>query len=105
MKSIRVTRYISECGRGYWNKSSCLSHELNCKCWKNPKYKTCKTCKFVHYAYNTNGMEHEPQYLETWMELDCKNPLFDYDKHFKPAHEKAQNLNINCPVWESKIKK
>jgi hypothetical protein len=47
-------------------------------------------------------MEHEPQLLDEWVEWDCKNPNFVYDKHFTPAHEKAEDLCINCPVWENK---
>ncbi len=46
-------------------------------------------------------MEHEPGYLETWKEIICDNPNFVYDKHFKPAHANADDLCINCPVWES----
>lgn len=45
-------------------------------------------------------MEHEPSNLDTWIEINCKNPNFNYDKHFTPAHEKAGDLCINCPVWE-----
>lgn len=100
MKTKRVTRYIADCGKGYWSKSSCTQHEQNCKCWTNPKFKTCKTCKFAKVVHDSNGMEHEPQYLQTWTQIECQNPNFDYDKHFTAAHEKAEDLCINCPVWE-----
>ncbi len=49
-----------------------------------------------------NGMEHEPQYLQTWRYFDCQNPKFDESIHFTAAHKNAPDLNINCPVWESK---
>jgi len=102
MKSKKVTRYIADCGKGYWDKKSCLNHEKNCKCWTNPKYRTCKTCKHGKQSINTNGMESETQFLQTWKEWYCTNPNFNYDKHFTPAHEKASDLCINCPVWTSK---
>ena len=102
MKTRRVTRYISDCGRGFWNKKVCLNHEESCKCWTNPKHKTCKTCKFGNNYEDSNGMEHEPQYLHVWRQWECLNPEFDYDKHFTPAHEKAEDLCINCPVWVGK---
>lgn len=101
----KVTRYYSDCGRGFWTKKSCLNHEISCKCWTNPVYKTCKTCKFGKITNDSNGMEHEPQNLETWSYWECKNPLFNYDEHFTMAHEKAEDLCINCPVWESKKNK
>jgi len=46
MQSKKVTRYYSECGKGFWKKTPALDHEHNCKCWTNPKNKTCKTCKY-----------------------------------------------------------
>lgn len=104
MKIRRVTRYISDCGKGFWKKESCEKHEKNCKCWKNPKYKTCLTCKFMKKTHDSNGMEHEPRYLHTWVEIECLNPNFNYDTHFNQAHEKAADLCINCPVWEGKSK-
>lgn len=39
MKTKRVTRYIADCGRGYWNKTSCSRHKQNCKCWTNQNSK------------------------------------------------------------------
>ena len=102
MKTKRVTRYIADCGKGYWTKKSCLQHEQNCKCWTNPKFKTCKTCKFAKVTHDSNGMEHEPQHLQTWVQIECENPEFDYNRHFTEAHKKAKDLCINCPVWECK---
>lgn len=87
MVERKVKRYLADCGRGFWSKRTCLQHEQNCKCWTNPKYKTCKTCK-----HGRNDKE------EGWQ---CNNPNFIYDKHFTPAHPKAEDLCINCPVWES----
>lgn len=102
MKTRKCIRYIADCGRGFWNKNTCLEHESNCKCWSNPKYKTCKTCKFSREFIESNGMESEPSLLHVWRQIECENPLFNYDIHFKAAHEKAPDLCINCPVWQQK---
>jgi hypothetical protein len=90
---ILVPRYVAECGRRFSNKKSCQTHEANCKCWTNPKYKTCKTCKFARFGWDSDDNR-------SWRTTDCENPSFDYDKHFTPAHEKAEDLCINCPIWQ-----
>ena len=87
MKEKKVKRFIADCGRGFWNKKACLKHEEVCKCWTNPKYKTCKTCFFA-WVDGEDGWQ-------------CDNKEFNYDLHFTPAHEKANDLCINCPVWKS----
>ncbi len=102
MKTKRVTRYISDCGRGFWSKNTCLEHEKNCKCWTNPAFRTCKTCEFAHEFDDSNGMEHEPQFLHTWRQIECKNPAFDYETHFNQAHENAPYLCVNCTQWKYK---
>lgn len=100
MREVKVKRYIADCGRGFWKKAHCENHEKRCKCWKNPKFKTCLTCIHEKLTNDTNGMESEPQHLHTWVERVCLNPEFVREKHFTPAHEKAPDLCINCPVWE-----
>lgn len=100
METKRVTRYISDCGKGFWKKSRCATHEENCKCWTNPKFKTCKTCKHGENVHDSNGMEDEPSQLHEWRQWECRNNEFDYDKHFTAAHKKAADLCINCPIWE-----
>ena len=100
MKTKRVTRYIADCGRGFWNKKTCLEHEQNCKCWTNPAFRTCKTCEFAHEFTDSNGMDgHESH---TWRAIECKNPAFDYDLHFNIAHENADQLCVNCTQWKYK---
>ena len=101
---VEIKAYKCGCHKVFVGKKACELHERVCKSWKHPKHKTCKTCKFGYQSYDSNGMEHEPQYLQTWKEWRCSNPLFNYDIHFTPAHENASDLNINCPVWESKKK-
>ena len=99
MEKRKVTRYISECGRGYWNKRSCLSHEQNCKCWKNPKFQTCFTRKHTSLIKHTNGMEHEPIHLEVWDVNNCK-----HSESGVPAHEGFEHIRKYCSFWETKFK-
>lgn len=99
---IETVAYKCDCGKKYHSKTSAKKHEANCKCWTNPKYKTCKTCVFSRQIRDSNGMEHDTRYLQTWTEWRCDNPEFNYDLHFTPAHEKASDLNINCSLWKSK---
>lgn len=101
MEKILVVRYKAECGRRFSSKRSCEKHETVCVCWTNPKLKTCKTCRFAKVMHDSNGMFHEPQFLDTWRQTECTNNNFDYDTQFTPAHEKALDININCPLWES----
>lgn len=101
----KVLRYYAECGRAFWRKADCVRHEHNCTCWTNPKLKCCKTCKFLKVFKDSNGMEHEPQFLHTWTQRECSNPKFnEYEPHLTIAHEKAPDLYIRCPLWELKIK-
>lgn len=102
MKIKKVNRYYSDCGRGFWSKKACLKHEENCKCWTNPAFRTCKTCIFAREYNDSNGMEHEPQFLQTWRGIECTNPNFDHDTDFNQAHEKAPYLCVNCTKWKFK---
>lgn len=103
MEKIIEIKYKADCGRKFSRKSAAEKHETVCKCWTNPKHKTCKTCKFGRLINDSNGMHHEPQYLHTWREWECQNSGFCYDEHFTRAHEKAPDLNINCPLWVAKV--
>lgn len=99
---IEFKAYKCGCGKVYVSKKACVLHEQVCKSWKHPKHRTCKTCIFGSQISDSNGMEHEPQYLHTWRQWECSNPEFNYDIHFTPADPKVEDLNINCPVWQSK---
>lgn len=99
MKSKKVTRYYSDCGKGFWSKQKALTHEEYCKCWKNPIFKTCLSCKHKNFVKDSNGMENEPQYLQTWTENKCKNSEFGV-----PVHEDYEDIRKYCPHHELKIK-
>jgi len=99
MQEKNVKIYITECNRKYFTKLSCSIHEKTCRCWKHPKMQTCLTCKFGIRIY---GMKNMPTRLNKRNEWDCSNSAFNHELHFTPAHEKAKDLNINCPIWEKK---
>jgi len=101
MKIRKATRFIADCGRGFWNKNACAEHETNCRCWTNPKHRTCLTCKYTKKVNDSDGTEHDPRNLQKWTYRECTNEKFHQDIHFHPAHENAPDLNINCSLWES----
>jgi hypothetical protein len=102
MTSKKVLRYYTDCGRGFWSKKKALTHEINCKCWKNPKFKTCLSCKFQNIIKDNNGMEPGSQFYQQWEQNDCKNPEMNLDTMFTPAHENAPEICINCQKWTAK---
>lgn len=97
MIAKKVTRYYSDCGRGFWVKSKAIAHDKNCKCWKNPKFKTCITCKNKKIVKDSNGMEHEPQFLQSWEVNNCK-----HSESGIPVHKDIEYIRKNCPFWISK---
>lgn len=99
LKTKLVKQYVADCGKKFLSKKSCLKHELNCKCWKNPKFRTCLSCIYYKKHKEFFG-ENEKSSLVIFNE--CKNENFVYELHHTPAHEKAADLTINCPVWELK---
>ena len=103
-EKILVIKWKCECGKKYSTRRIAENHERVCKCWTNPKHKTCKTCKFGKQEWDSNGMEDEPDKLHQWRQWKCGNPKFNYDIHFTPAHKNADDLCINCYCWESKNK-
>ena len=101
MIAKKVARYYAECGRGFWSRRSCEEHERVCKCWKNPKYKTCLTC--ANLGKFTETTEGEG-YSESFTVRECLNPLVD--QHLlTPCHEHASDIYKDCPFWKLKTKK
>lgn len=95
----KVLRYYADCGKAFWKKKDCAAHEKVCRCWKNPKFKTCLSCKHKKFTRNWDDTEHG---TNEWVENDCLNPEFNYDKYFKSVHPNADHICTNCPKWESK---
>lgn len=90
MKSKKVLRYYADCGKGFWSKVGCLSHEDNCHCWTNPKNKTCKTCKFASYL-QWDGRDGDGGYYE------CDN--FDNDNEHTGAPKNIKYISVNCKYY------
>jgi len=97
MKTRRITRYYSDCGRGFWKKEQALSHDIKCTCWKNPKFKTCISCKHKNIVPDSNGMEHEPQFLHLFESNIC-----EHSDSGVPAHEDFDHIRKYCPFHENK---
>lgn len=101
MIAKKVTRYYAECGRGYCNKSACEQHERVCKCWKNPKHRTCLTC--AKYSKHTEVDEGQG-YYNAYTVNDCNHVSID-ESILTPCHENAPDIYKNCPYWVLKQKK
>jgi len=95
MISKKVIRYYSDCGRGFWKKQKAITHDANCVCWGNPKFKTCLSCKHKKFIKDSNGMENEPQYLQTWYSNECK-----HSESGVPVHENAEQIRKYCQFYE-----
>lgn len=70
MEKVNVIKYKTDCGKFYSSAKAARSHESHCRCWKNPKIKTCMTCAFGRLIKDSNGMEHEPQNLHVWKQWE-----------------------------------
>ena len=96
MEIRRVTRYYSSCGRGFWKKEKAITHDENCKCWKNPILQSCVSCKHKYIVKDSNGMEHEPQFLEEFETNNCK-----HSDSGVPVHKDFSHIRKYCPFYES----
>jgi hypothetical protein len=100
MKAKSVIRYYSDCGRGFWKKQQAITHDENCKCWKNPKFKSCMSCKYKSLKKDNNGMQYEPHNLQTWDYNACEHS--DYGV---PVHEEFQHIRKYCNFYVNNKKK
>lgn len=99
MYSKKVIRYYSDCGKGFWKKNQAISHDLNCVCWKNPKFKTCLTCVNKCIVNDSNGMELEPHLLQNYKTNNCKHSELGV-----PSHSDFDFIRKYCPKHELKTK-
>jgi hypothetical protein len=97
MIAKKVTRYYSDCGRGFWKKEQAVNHDENCKCWVNPKFQCCLSCNKKNIVKDSNGMESEPQFLQKWDTNLCK-----YSELGVPVHENFEHIRKYCPYYENK---
>lgn len=99
IKAKKVLRYYTPCGRGFWKKQSAIKHEENCKCWTNPKFKTCKTCRHNLVSYDED--DYSIGYKGEGYTNECRIGVEYEGPEWTAAHEKAPDININCPKWEA----
>jgi len=92
MRIETVKRYYCDCGKGFFKKASCLSHEQNCTSWKNPKNKSCKTCIFGEYV----RPEYDQGYQVCAGYFDCSNDKFD---EHSGAPEGVDYISQDCVMW------
>lgn len=95
MIAKKVTRYYSDCGRGFWSKYSAIKHDDNCTCWKNPKLKSCLSCVNRNIVNDDNGMDG--QYCETWQTNLCK-----HSDSGMPVHKEFDFIRKHCAFYKSK---
>lgn len=100
MQSKKVIRYYSDCGRGFWKKQQAISHDENCKCWKNPKYESCLSCVNKCIRTDSNGMEDEPQFFQTWKYNAC-----EYSEKGIPVHKYFDYIRMYCINYKNKLTK
>jgi hypothetical protein len=98
MKVRKATRYIADCGKGFWSKKDCLNHEDTCRHWTNPKMKTCKTCR--HGCRDKGYEDHGSMGLETWDYWECNNEKNTKDSH-SGGPESVDYLSVGCAFYES----
>lgn len=102
---IQITRYKCQCGKKFAKKYAAEHHEKVCKCWTNPKNRSCKTCKFGSFINDSNGMEHEPQFLQKWTSWHCSKLSNEaIEQMSKPATFQIKDLRIHCAHHETKCK-
>lgn len=94
MIAKKVTRYYAECGKGFWNKQKALNHESACKCWKNPKIKSCVSCKYRNIA---SDFDETDLGVESWSVNNCK-----YSEFGIPIHKDFEFIRRNCKHHELK---
>ena len=91
MNSKKVLRYYSACGKGFWKKQMCLLHEINCKCWSNPRHRTCKTCLHGDHKTDSDG-------YRTWSYWDCEEGVEEHTG----GPDGVDYISVNCRLWKSK---
>lgn len=72
----KITAYSCEhkCGRNVLTSRRTME-EHESRCFYNPINKACVTCKFFESHEDSNGMEHEPQNLQTWRHNECEKGI------------------------------
>ena len=107
-----VTMYKCKFGCGKYSRSQkfIAGHEV--VCWKDPKNRTCKTCKYEVY-YSDSGVDIRaiPSRMEPeWYVRECSHPdAHKIDNDLAAAYDASgidgeQHIRpvINCSLWEQR---
>lgn len=90
----KITAYACDfkCGRrASTSKKGVELHEKTC--FNNPIRRACITCANFESYQDSNGMEHEPQNLDTWRHTAClASDNIDI----------SEKLNHDCKEWVKK---
>jgi len=80
-----------KCGRNVLTSRKRMeTHEA--RCWRNPARRACASCKHLLEYDDSNGMEHEPQYLQTWHVRECKAD---------DGIDLSEKLRHDCTLWSN----
>jgi hypothetical protein len=96
MEKRQVTRFYAVCEKEYRTVAGAKAHERVCKCFTNPKFRACNTCK------HNNGVVKDGDEYQSWAYVDCIHPTsqeIDFDK-FKIPNSTISSC-VNCPSWEN----
>ena len=72
------------------SKKAMEAHEVIC--FYNPERKACVSCANFETFEDSNGMEHEPQNLQTWRHTECLASE-DFDISEKLRHDCESYVN------------
>ena len=73
------------------SKKRMEAHEA--KCYRNPKTRSCATCKYFESYQNSNGMEREPSLLHEYVTAEC---------HADESIDLSEKLRTECVLWVAK---
>ena len=80
-----------KCGKqAILSEKAMIKHELTC--FHNPERKACITCAHLESYVDSNGMEDEPNCLETWRHAECLIDCADI----------SEKLTHNCEYHQPK---
>ena len=99
VSKVMAPRYVAPCGHRFATRGAAEGHEHKATCWKLPALRTCQSCKFNSVEWDSNGMEDEPAFLDTFLTRECTRPDFDTEELIA-VRPGITNLFRDCPGWE-----
>ena len=87
-KLIKAYSCDFKCGRTVLtSKKAMEGHEA--KCFHNPKRRACITCAHFESYLDSNGMEDDPAFLQTWRHTECNAEI-----------DISEKLRHDCDLWQ-----